>query len=358
MSIDNQYNELLVFAKNNDNVIEYHDIENILNKNKIHEEELTKIERYLKENHIEIILIGEEDEETLKLDEVETDSKVIISDNYLTDDSIRMYLKEIGSYPLLSGNEEKELAMRIEQGDVIAKEHMANSNLKLVVSVAKRYVAGSGMSLQDLIQEGNIGLLKAVEKFDYHKGYKFSTYAMWWIRQAITRAISDQSRTIRIPVHMREQMNKMKRAARHFLSENNREPNPEEMAEIMLMPVERVEEIMTYIGDTISLETPVGDKEDSMLGDFIADDGMPEQFAATEYVMLKAELEEVLSTLTDREQRIIRQRFGFEDGRIRTLEEIGREFHLTRERIRQIEVRAIKRLRYKQNIKRLRAYID
>lgn len=358
MSIDNQYNQLLAYAKKNDNILEFHDILKVLKKDNINEEELTKIERFLKENNIEVIQIEEEEEETVDLDEVETDSKVILSDDYMTDDSIRMYLKEIGSFPLLSGDEEKELAIRIELGDVIAKEQMANSNLRLVVSVAKRYVAGSGMSLQDLIQEGNMGLLKAVDKFDYHKGYKFSTYAMWWIRQAITRAISDQSRTIRIPVHMREQMNRMKRAARQFLSENGREPIPEEMAQIMSMPVERVEEIMTYIGDTISLETPVGDKEDSMLGDFIADDGMPEQFAATEYVMLKVELEEILSTLTDREQRIIKQRFGFEDGRIRTLEEIGKEFHLTRERIRQIEVRAIKRLRYKQNIKKLRAYID
>lgn len=296
--------------------------------------------------------------ETKEIEDIENTLQEISSDDYMTDNSVRMYLKEIGNIPLLSVCEERELAIRVELGDEKAKKEMANANLRLVVSVAKRYVAGSGMSLQDLIQEGNIGLLKAVEKFDYHKGYKFSTYAMWWIRQGISRAIADQSRTIRIPVHMREQMNKIRRASRQFLVENGREPNPMEIAESMSIPTELVEEVMKYLGDTISLETPVGDNEDSMLGDFIADDDTTDQFAATEYVMLREELQEILSTLTDREQRIIKQRFGFEDGRIRTLEEIGKEFHLTRERIRQIEVRAIKRLRYKPSIKNLRSYIE
>lgn len=296
--------------------------------------------------------------ETKEIEDTENALQEISSDDYMTDNSVRMYLKEIGNIPLLSACEERELAKRVELGDEKAKKEMANANLRLVVSVAKRYVAGSGMSLQDLIQEGNIGLLKAVEKFDYHKGYKFSTYAMWWIRQGISRAIADQSRTIRIPVHMREQMNKIRRASRQFLVENGREPNPMEIAESMSMPTELVEEVMKYLGDTISLETPVGDNEDSMLGDFIADNDTTDQFAATEYVMLREELQEILSTLTDREQRIIKQRFGFEDGRIRTLEEIGKEFHLTRERIRQIEVRAIKRLRYKPSIKNLRSYIE
>lgn len=296
--------------------------------------------------------------ETKEIEDIENTLQEISSDDYMTDNSVRMYLKEIGNIPLLSACEERELAIRVELGDEKAKKEMANANLRLVVSVAKRYVAGSGMSLQDLIQEGNIGLLKAVEKFDYHKGYKFSTYAMWWIRQGISRAIADQSRTIRIPVHMREQMNKIRRASRQFLVENGREPNPMEIAESMSIPTELVEEVMKYLGDTISLETPVGDNEDSMLGDFIADDDTTDQFAATEYVMLREELQEILSTLTDREQRIIKQRFGFEDGRIRMLEEIGKEFHLTRERIRQIEVRAIKRLRYKPSIKNLRSYIE
>lgn len=296
--------------------------------------------------------------ETKEIEDIENTLQEISSDDYMTDNSVRMYLKEIGNIPLLSACEERELAIRVELGDEKAKKEMANANLRLVVSVAKRYVAGSGMSLQDLIQEGNIGLLKAVEKFDYHKGYKFSTYAMWWIRQGISRAIADQSRTIRIPVHMREQMNKIRRASRQFLVENGREPNPMEIAESMSIPTELVEEVMKYLGDTISLETPVGDNEDSMLGDFIADDDTTDQFAATEYVMLREELQEILSTLSDREQRIIKQRFGFEDGRIRTLEEIGKEFHLTRERIRQIEVRAIKRLRYKPSIKNLRSYIE
>jgi RNA polymerase primary sigma factor len=235
---------------------------------------------------------------------------------------------------------------------------LANANLRLVVSVVKRYAGGSGMSFLDLIQEGNLGLLKAVDKFDYHRGYKFSTYAMWWIRQAVTRAISDQSRTIRIPVHMMETMNKMRRASRQFLSSHGREPIPEEMAEIMKMPVERIREIYLFIGDTISLETPVGETEDSSILDFISDDSFIDQYTSVENNMLRKEIENSLLTLTDREQRIIKLRFGFEDGRARTLEEIGKEFHVTRERIRQIEVKAIKQLRCKNSTKRLKIYLE
>lgn len=327
--------------KETENVVETEDIEEMEVIEDIEED----TEQNIEENIEDLI-------------EIEKGIQSIFSDEYITDDSIKMYLKEIGGIPLLTTNEEIELAIRIENGDEKAKEEMAYANLRLVVSVAKRYVAGSGMSLQDLIQEGNIGLLKAVDRFDYHRGFKFSTYAMWWIKQAITRAIADQSKTIRIPVHMRERMNRMKHVTRQFLSEHGREPLPVEIAEYMSLPVERIEEMLKYIGDTISLETPIGETEDSSLGDFIADEGMPEQFASTEYIMLREELEVILSTLTNREQRIIRQRFGFDDGRIRTLEEIGKEFHLTRERIRQIEVRAIRRLRAKQSTKNLRAYID
>ena len=281
-----------------------------------------------------------------------------IPDIVLTDDSIRMYLKEIGNFPLINAEQEKELATRIEQGDEEARKAMAEANLRLVVSVAKHYAGGSGMSLLDLIQEGNLGLLKAVEKFDHHRGFKFSTYAMWWIRQSITRAIADQSKTIRIPVHMREIMNKMRRDSRQFLGQYGREPLPEETAERMEMTVERVNEILKFFGDTISLETPIGEEENSSLVDFIADDSAPEQFAVTEYDLLRKQLGEVLSTLPTREERILRLRFGFEDGHIRTLEEIGKEFNVTRERIRQIEAKAIRKLRHKESIKKLRSYIE
>ncbi len=281
-----------------------------------------------------------------------------VPDIIISDDSVKMYLKEIGSIPLINAEREKELAVRIEQGDEVARKAMTEANLRLVVSVAKRYVGGSGMTLLDLIQEGNLGLLKAVEKFDHHRGFKFSTYAMWWIRQSVTRAIADQSKTIRIPVHMRVIMNRMRRDSREFLGQYGREPLPEETADRMDMSVERVYEIINFFGDTISLEMPIGEEQDSSLGDFIADASSPEQFAETEYDLLKEQLGEVLGTLSRREERIIRLRFGFEDGHIRTLEEIGREFNVTRERIRQIEVKSIRKLRHKESIKKLRSYLE
>jgi len=308
---------------------------------------------------VQMVLLCRNIQEEFPEDEDHEDKiKNTSAETYMSDDSIKMYLREIGNIPLLNADSERELAARMEQGDEYAREKLANANLRLVVSIAKHYVGGSGLPFLDLIQEGNIGLLKAVEKFDYHKGYKFSTYATWWIRQAITRAIADQSRTIRIPVHMREKMNKMRRSAREFLAHNGREPELAELAERMQMPVERIQEIFAWYTDIISLETPVGEENDSSLGDYIADDSAPEQFASTEYMMLKEEIEEILSTLTRREERILRLRFGLDDGRNRTLEEIGNEFHVTRERIRQIESRAIKRLRCRHETKKLRTYIE
>ncbi len=276
----------------------------------------------------------------------------------MLDDSVKLYLKEIGKISLLSFDEEQELAIKIENGDRSAREKMINSNLRLVVSVAKRYVKGSKMSLLDLIQEGNTGLIKAVGKFDYSKGYKFSTYAMWWIRQAITRAIADQSRTIRVPVHMKETMNKITKISRRFVIENAREPSVTELAELVKISEERMGEIMKLYSDTISLETPIGEEHESTLIDFIADENLPEQFEQTEKLMLRDEITDLLSSLTEREQRVLRLRFGFEDGKIYTLEEVGKEYHVTRERIRQIEGRALRRLRAKNATKLLRTYIE
>lgn len=296
-----------------------------------------------------------------KTDEIKEDDIILIEDyeeENEIEDSVKAYLREIGSIPLLTAEQEIETAKKIEKGETQAKEIMIKSNLRLVVSVAKRYVSGSNMTLLDLIQEGNIGLLKAVEKFDYHKGYKFSTYAMWWIRQSITRAIADQDRTIRIPVHMKEQMHKITKAARNFLIDNGKEPTNAELADLLNTTENKIEEIEKLHGDTISLDTPVGDKEDSILRDFIADGSMPEQFTMVEHVLLSREIETILSSLTEREQRILRLRFGFEDGRIWTLEEVGREYHVTRERIRQIEARSLLRIRMKRESKRLRTYLE
>ncbi len=296
-----------------------------------------------------------------KTDKIKEDDIILIEDyeeENEIEDSVKAYLREIGSIPLLTAEQEIETAKKIEKGETQAKEIMIKSNLRLVVSVAKRYVSGSNMTLLDLIQEGNIGLLKAVEKFDYHKGYKFSTYAMWWIRQSITRAIADQDRTIRIPVHMKEQMHKITKAARNFLIDNGKEPTNAELADLLNTTENKIEEIEKLHGDTISLDTPVGDKEDSILRDFIADGSMPEQFTMVEHVLLSREIETILSSLTEREQRILRLRFGFEDGRIWTLEEVGREYHVTRERIRQIEARSLLRIRMKRESKRLRTYLE
>jgi len=273
------------------------------------------------------------------------------------DDPVRMYLKEIGKVPLLSAEEEVELAKRMEQGDEYAKQKLCEANLRLVVSIAKKYV-GRGMLFLDLIQEGNLGLIKAVDKFDYTKGYKFSTYATWWIRQAITRSIADQARTIRIPVHMVETINKLIRVSRQLLQENGREPTPDEIAEEMGITVEKVREILKIAQEPVSLETPIGEEEDSHLGDFIPDEDAPAPAEAAAFSMLKEQLVEVLNTLTEREQKVLKLRFGLEDGRARTLEEVGKEFDVTRERIRQIEAKALRKLRHPTRSKKLKDYLE
>ncbi|MBR0457505.1 MAG: RNA polymerase sigma factor RpoD [Firmicutes bacterium] len=287
----------------------------------------------------------------------EIDLEATISKTVAVDDPVRMYLKEIGKVPLLSAEEEVELAKRMEQGDEYAKQKLCEANLRLVVSIAKKYV-GRGMLFLDLIQEGNLGLIKAVDKFDYTKGYKFSTYATWWIRQAITRSIADQARTIRIPVHMVETINKLIRVSRQLLQENGREPTPDEIAEEMGITVEKVREILKIAQEPVSLETPIGEEEDSHLGDFIPDEDAPAPAEAAAFSMLKEQLVEVLNTLTEREQKVLKLRFGLEDGRARTLEEVGKEFDVTRERIRQIEAKALRKLRHPTRSKKLKDYLE
>ncbi len=287
----------------------------------------------------------------------EIDLEAAISKTVAVDDPVRMYLKEIGKVPLLSAEEEVELAKRMEQGDEYAKQKLCEANLRLVVSIAKKYV-GRGMLFLDLIQEGNLGLIKAVDKFDYTKGYKFSTYATWWIRQAITRSIADQARTIRIPVHMVETINKLIRVSRQLLQENGREPTPDEIAEEMGITVEKVREILKIAQEPVSLETPIGEEEDSHLGDFIPDEDAPAPAEAAAFSMLKEQLVEVLNTLTEREQKVLKLRFGLEDGRARTLEEVGKEFDVTRERIRQIEAKALRKLRHPTRNKKLKDYLE
>lgn len=304
----------------------------------------------------------EDDEEEEHPDEIDDPSEEMeldlsIPEGISIDDPVRMYLKEIGRVPLLSAEEEVQLAQRMEQGDEEAKRRLAEANLRLVVSIAKRYV-GRGMLFLDLIQEGNLGLIKAVEKFDYRKGYKFSTYATWWIRQAITRAIADQARTIRIPVHMVETINKLIRVSRQLLQELGREPVPEEIAKEMDIPVERVREIMKIAQEPVSLETPIGEEEDSHLGDFIEDDDAPAPAEAASFILLKEQLEDVLETLTPREKKVLQLRFGLDDGRPRTLEEVGQEFGVTRERIRQIEAKALRKLRHPSRSKKLKDYLE
>ena len=296
-------------------------------------------------------------EEIAEVEEEELVDPNTLVNSFSIDDPVRMYLKEIGKVPLLSAEEEIDLAQRMEEGDEDAKKRLAEANLRLVVSIAKRYV-GRGMLFLDLIQEGNLGLIKAVEKFDYRKGYKFSTYATWWIRQAITRAIADQARTIRIPVHMVETINKLIRVSRQLLQELGREPTPEEIAEEMNMGVERVREILKISQEPVSLETPIGEEEDSHLGDFIQDDNVPVPADAAAFTLLKEQLVEVLGTLTEREQKVLRLRFGLDDGRARTLEEVGKEFNVTRERIRQIEAKALRKLRHPSRSRKLKDYLD
>lgn len=313
------------------------------------------------EMELEAIKTGNQDDDIVDdvEDDVEEEAEVDLSvpEGVGIDDPVRMYLKEIGRVPLLSADEEIQLAKSMEEGNEESKRRLAEANLRLVVSIAKRYV-GRGMLFLDLIQEGNLGLIKAVEKFDYTKGYKFSTYATWWIRQAITRAIADQARTIRIPVHMVETINKLIRVSRQLLQELGREPAPEEIAKVMDIPVERVREIMKIAQEPVSLETPIGEEEDSHLGDFIPDDDAPAPAEAASFILLKEQLEEVLETLTPREEKVLRLRFGLDDGRTRTLEEVGQEFGVTRERIRQIEAKALRKLRHPSRSKKLKDYLE
>ena len=304
-----------------------------------------------------IDVVGDIDAEIQDMQLTEEELDLSLPEGISIDDPVRMYLKEIGKVPLLSADEEIELAKKMEKGDTEAKRRLAEANLRLVVSIAKRYV-GRGMLFLDLIQEGNLGLIKAVEKFDYRKGYKFSTYATWWIRQAITRAIADQARTIRIPVHMVETINKLIRVSRQLLQELGREPHPEEIAKEMNMSVDKVREIMKISQEPVSLETPIGEEEDSHLGDFIPDDDAPAPAEAAAFTLLKEQLIDVLDTLTAREEKVLRLRFGLDDGRARTLEEVGKEFNVTRERIRQIEAKALRKLRHPSRSKKLKDYLD
>jgi RNA polymerase primary sigma factor len=323
-------------------------------------ERMEKIFTFLEGNNVDILTITEEDEEDIPLEEIEEDVEKIdisVPDGVSIEDPVRMYLKEIGKVPLLTAEEEIELAKRMEEGDEEAKKKLAEANLRLVVSIAKRYV-GRGMLFLDLIQEGNLGLIKAVEKFDYRKGYKFSTYATWWIRQAITRAIADQARTIRIPVHMVETINKLTRVSRILLQKFGREPTPEEIAKEMNISEERVREIQKIAQDPVSLETPIGEEEDSHLGDFIEDDRAVTPSDSVSSTMLKETLLGVLNTLTPREEKVLRLRYGVDDGRPRTLEEVGKEFNVTRERIRQIEAKALRKLRHPSRSKHLKDFLD
>ncbi len=393
---------LLELGKKKRNILEYQEISDFFRDMNLDEEKMEKVLDFLEANKVDVLRISDGDDEDDDIilddeDEVEVEKiDLSVPEGVSVEDPVRMYLKEIGKVPLLSADEEIELAQKMEAGSVAvekipllkerlaetgdeqekeeiqaeikalqldadrgsdAKKRLAEANLRLVVSIAKRYV-GRGMLFLDLIQEGNLGLIKAVEKFDYRKGYKFSTYATWWIRQAITRAIADQARTIRIPVHMVETINKLIRVSRQLLQELGREPTPEEIAEEMKMPVERVREILKISQEPVSLETPIGEEEDSHLGDFIKDDNVPVPADAATFTLLKEQLEEVLGTLTEREQKVLTLRFGLEDGRARTLEEVGKEFNVTRERIRQIEAKALRKLRHPSRSRKLKDYLE
>jgi len=359
--------ELLEYAKKKKNVIEDTEIINHFSDCKeieLNTERMVAIFEFLEENSVDVLTITDEDDDEPDDILLEADDDVDVEhidlsvpDGVSIEDPVRMYLKEIGKVPLLSAEEEIELAQRMEAGDEDAKKKLAEANLRLVVSIAKRYV-GRGMLFLDLIQEGNLGLIKAVEKFDYRKGYKFSTYATWWIRQAITRAIADQARTIRIPVHMVETINKLIRVSRQLLQELGREPIPEEIAKEMDIPVEKVREILKISQEPVSLETPIGEEEDSHLGDFIQDENVPVPAEAAAFTLLGEQLAEVLGTLTEREQKVLRLRFGLDDGKSRTLEEVGKEFKVTRERIRQIEAKALRKLRHPSRSRRLRDFLE
>lgn len=336
-------------------MLTYKEIMDAFEEIELEPEQIEKI--YETVENMGIDVVGDIDAEIQDLQLTEEDIDLTLPEGISIDDPVRMYLKEIGKVPLLSADEEIELAKRMEKGDCEAKRRLAEANLRLVVSIAKRYV-GRGMLFLDLIQEGNLGLIKAVEKFDYRKGYKFSTYATWWIRQAITRAIADQARTIRIPVHMVETINKLIRVSRQLLQELGREPHPEEIAKEMSMSVDKVREIMKISQEPVSLETPIGEEEDSHLGDFIPDDDAPAPAEAAAFTLLKEQLIDVLDTLTAREEKVLRLRFGLDDGRARTLEEVGKEFNVTRERIRQIEAKALRKLRHPSRSKKLKDYLD
>lgn len=368
-AFEEQLNQLLLLAKKKKNVLENQEVLDFFAGTVLDADRLDRIYDFLETNKVDVLQINEDEDLELDPDlfieeeleeEEEIDMEHIdlsVPEGISVEDPVRMYLKEIGKVPLLSSDDEIELAKKIELGDELAKEKLTEANLRLVVSIAKRYV-GRGMQFLDLIQEGNLGLIKAVEKFDYRKGYKFSTYATWWIRQAITRAIADQARTIRIPVHMVETINRLVRVSRQLLQELGREPSPEEVASRVDMPVERVREIMKVSQEPVSLETPIGEEEDSHLGDFIQDDQVAVPADAATFTMLHEQLMEVLDTLTEREQKVLRLRFGLDDGRPRTLEEVGREFNVTRERIRQIEAKALRKLRYPSRSKKLKDYLD
>ena len=357
---------LVALAKKKKNILEIGEINEVFHDMELEPDQMEKVFEYLESSGIDVLRISgdvddtDDDLEIILSDEDEVDMEKIdlsVPDGISIEDPVRMYLKEIGKVPLLSAEEEIELAKRMAEGDEDAKKRLAEANLRLVVSIAKRYV-GRGMLFLDLIQEGNLGLIKAVEKFDYQKGFKFSTYATWWIRQAITRAIADQARTIRIPVHMVETINKLIRVSRQLLQELGREPTPEEIAEELDMPVERVREILKISQEPVSLETPIGEEEDSHLGDFIPDEDASEPAEAASFTLLKEQLMSVLSTLTPREEMVLKLRFGLEDGRARTLEEVGREFKVTRERIRQIEAKALRKLRHPSRSRKLKDSID
>jgi RNA polymerase primary sigma factor len=364
-NFDEKLKDLLDNARKTKNVVEHQEVNDLFAGLPLEEDHFERILEALEQINVDILRIIQEEEleddaEVVlsEEDEVDVDNlDLTVPDSISIEDPVRMYLKEIGKVPLLNADDEIELAKLMEAGDEEAKKRLAEANLRLVVSIAKRYV-GRGMLFLDLIQEGNLGLIKAVEKFDYRKGYKFSTYATWWIRQAITRAIADQARTIRIPVHMVETINKLVRISRQLLQELGREPSPEEIAEQMNMPVERVRSILKISQEPVSLETPIGEEEDSHLGDFIQDDNVPVPADAAAFALLKEQLIEVLGTLTEREQKVLRLRFGLDDGRARTLEEVGKEFKVTRERIRQIEAKALRKLRHPSRSRKLKDYLD
>lgn len=366
LTFEEKLDRLLELAKKKKNVLEEQEILDTFAGEELPPEKLDRIYDFLENKNVDVLRIGGDDDMDMDLflEEEPGDGDINVETIDLSvpegigiEDPVRMYLKEIGKVPLLTPDEEIELAKKMDLGDQEAKKTLAEANLRLVVSIAKRYV-GRGMQFLDLIQEGNLGLIKAVEKFDYRKGFKFSTYATWWIRQAITRAIADQARTIRIPVHMVETINRLIRTQRQLLQTLGREPSAEEIAKSMELPVDRVREIMKISQDPVSLETPIGEEEDSHLGDFIQDDHVEVPVDAATFTLLHEQLMEVLETLTDREQKVLRLRFGLDDGRPRTLEEVGREFNVTRERIRQIEAKALRKLRHPSRSKKLKDYLD